>query len=726
MKLRLFIFASLFNVLIAVPAMAVSFDEGIFKKNAYLTNHFQIEFSDLIKDQPDEDGDGYSDIIEIVSEAAEDSWDHIFGELNYPEPELTLSHLILVLDDNQFLLEHGAIGVTTYLSNGDPVIGVDAWLSEDYLQITTAHELYHAMQFTIGDLYPTTAQEVNWGEATADWVTEEIYDSIDDYLLTMPDFLDNVDYSVFASIIPTDSYFPYGLNIWPRFLSEYYNDNFIKDIWEEYLDSSRLSLNHIKFYESFDAAVAGKGDDLGEVFQDFTLWNLDSEQYEEGHKYPEPTYLMGGSTGEYFVVEDKYAPALFGTNYVYFENSSSESEFYFHVVKPEGLRFAISLVPIVDDNPDLDSTVSLILDKDEFMETEMVLGGITSYDSVMAVLSPLDKDFEDGLNLNAFDVGYRYFYAAEFGSPIDSLLAEGDEEIEGPADDKEGEEATQDSGGRELDGLSLQILDYDEDSVTFSWNRPSDSDVDGYEINFGKDSGDYDHLYDVDKAYTTFATINDLDEGDTYYFELIAVDDGGRQEGDESSEVSVTPKEWLFEDISYLDKHYDAISTLVDIGVLEGYPDNTFRSDLDINRAELLKILLEAQGISPSVDEYSNCFSDVGAEWFAPYVCYAEEHDWVDGYPGGFFDPGRTVNKAEALKILFNSYEEGLIEGSSVDSLPYPDAPTDAWYSIYIFQASELGILEETPGEDFNADSGRDRGDMSEELYRYLIVKDLL
>ena len=88
------------------------------------------------------------------------------------------------------------------------------------------------------------------------------------------------------------------------------------------------------------------------------------------------------------------------------------------------------------------------------------------------------------------------------------------------------------------------------------------------------------------------ASVEDLEEGGSYYFQLIAVDEDGDQVGDESNELVLVPAEWLFTDLSYLDDQYGAIAALVDEGVFSGYPDGSFQAAVDINRAELLKILI--------------------------------------------------------------------------------------------------------------------------------------
>ena len=97
------------------------------------------------------------------------------------------------------------------------------------------------------------------------------------------------------------------------------------------------------------------------------------------------------------------------------------------------------------------------------------------------------------------------------------------------------------------------------------------------------------------------------------------------------------------------------IGYLKDAGIMTGYPDGTFGAGRILNRAELMKLLVGATEGTPDVATYSNCFPDVGTEWFAPYVCFAEKNGWVSGYPDGSFRPGNSVNVVETLKMLINS-----------------------------------------------------------------------
>jgi len=178
-------------------------------------------------------------------------------------------------------------------------------------------------------------------------------------------------------------------------------------------------------------------------------------------------------------------------------------------------------------------------------------------------------------------------------------------------------------------------------------------------------------------------------------------------------EISVN----IFSDLPISHKNRAAILYLNTLGIVGGHPGGTFGPDTSINRAELMKILVEGNGLTPSVDEYNGCFKDVGSEWFAPYVCYAKEMAWVDGYTGGVFKPTQTVKKVEAIKMLLNSQDVVIPTDLSDD--PFDDVDVGAWFGPFISKAKELGVLEET-GNVFSGDDGMTRGGVCENLYRLL------
>ncbi|MBU0982151.1 S-layer homology domain-containing protein [Patescibacteria group bacterium] len=715
--------ASFLSLFLGMSVSAVNFESeiqaGLLKKYAILTEHFKIEFSNLIYSQPDSDGDGIPDVVENVAEYAERSWDVEIDNLDYDSPIISDIKVLIVLDDRNTYLYPGSVGVTTVLSDAiTPLIAIDPWQNEDVMKVTLAHEFFHAVQFGYDSNFAITNTAVNFAESTAVWMEDVVYDSVNDFYNYLQDFFDYPDYSVFAGNTPQGSLFPYGLSAWPTFLAEYYNDTgIIKDIFDEFFSSNLSDLNQNKVYDAVSEVVNSRGDQLSDVYMEFSLWNLDTSNYSEGSHFPDVYTMEGGTLGQYNLIDSDYAPALYGTNYLFFENDANQDRFYFHVVKPDEVSAFVTLISDDNGKVDLNKKVSVEVDKNEEM-SEISISGLTGKDGVYALVSVFDDSINPSTaGSDVFDYGYVYYYAADFGESVQNGASLPDATVS----EKEGEEITVDEI-RTSDSLVLSVTSFDEESVTLRWNRLTDSRIKGYEIHYSTENG-ASQVEEVPNAYTTSRTIHNLTENETYYFQVVAVDSNGNEVGDPSGELVVIPMEWIFTDVSYLDQHYEAIDSLVELGIFEGYPDGSFKPNNDINRAELLKILIEGRDTTPSVNDYNNCFPDVGREWFAPYVCFAKVHGMIKGYPDGTFRPGETVNKVEALKMLFavmgNGYEN-LVEGVTVSSLVYPDLDKTAWYAIYVWRASALGILEETPGEEFNPDAGRTRAEMSEELYRYL------
>ncbi|MBU1018558.1 MAG: S-layer homology domain-containing protein [Patescibacteria group bacterium] len=144
-------------------------------------------------------------------------------------------------------------------------------------------------------------------------------------------------------------------------------------------------------------------------------------------------------------------------------------------------------------------------------------------------------------------------------------------------------------------------------------------------------------------------------------------------------------------------------------GVIEGYDDNTYKPDNTINRAEFLKVLVESR-FPGAAGEENNCFSDVGNEWFAKYICYAEESGIISGYPDGSFKPEQKINLAEALKIVLETYDV------QIDS-----EAGENWYDPYYLLSLEKNWLEDI---DESITHDVTRGEMAKLAFTTTMVKE--
>lgn len=179
-----------------------------------------------------------------------------------------------------------------------------------------------------------------------------------------------------------------------------------------------------------------------------------------------------------------------------------------------------------------------------------------------------------------------------------------------------------------------------------------------------------------------------------------------------------------FKDVSETDPNAVAIDFLQESEVIKGYEDGSFKPEAEINRAELMKILVEAQGVTPDPEEYKDCFTDIKEEWYAPYVCYAKEMEWVSGYEDGTFAPEKPVNKVEAIKMTINS--QGFSEETSTcDTELFEDTDENAWYGKYLCVAKEKGLLEEGTDENYVPTEDITRGQVSENIFRAITIKKL-
>ena len=92
---------------------------------------------------------------------------------------------------------------------------------------------------------------------------------------------------------------------------------------------------------------------------------------------------------------------------------------------------------------------------------------------------------------------------------------------------------------------------------------------------------------------------------------------------------------------------------LYSTGVLGGFPDGEFKGSLPVNRAQAAKILLNAaqKTIYDIQNEFT--FTDViNGQWYTQYVMSAAQYGIINGYPDKSFRPDKGINTAEFLKMI--------------------------------------------------------------------------
>ncbi len=166
----------------------------------------------------------------------------------------------------------------------------------------------------------------------------------------------------------------------------------------------------------------------------------------------------------------------------------------------------------------------------------------------------------------------------------------------------------------------------------------------------------------------------------------------------------------------------DPIEYLATLGIVSGYPDNTFKPDKALTRGELAALLVKAKGFELETIT-KDVFPDVSYKnWAAPYVDMAVKRKYVSGYPDGKFRPWKEVSRAEAIIVI--SRFAGLVEPLSLSNNPFPDVQKRHWAARSIAVAKQNGLLEYLSGHDFEPDKPFTRAEAAEVISKTDFAKE--
>ena len=217
----------------------------------------------------------------------------------------------------------------------------------------------------------------------------------------------------------------------------------------------------------------------------------------------------------------------------------------------------------------------------------------------------------------------------------------------------------------------------------------------------------------------------DDDDDDSSISSNVIIDgDTSTSSDDSSSSTSSSNGCGGYSDTTDLDSELcAAIEFVTDRGIFEGYSSGSFGVYYPINRAETLKVIMEANGIgqSTSYSSYSTLgFSDVitGA-WYMPYMDMAMDFGIFNGDSGASTArPEAYVNRVEALKMALETLE--IVSTYTVDdcSFSYVDVNSDSWYSSYVCESLVFNLFDAYSNYYFMPEEYGTRGEIALMFYR--------
>lgn len=145
-----------------------------------------------------------------------------------------------------------------------------------------------------------------------------------------------------------------------------------------------------------------------------------------------------------------------------------------------------------------------------------------------------------------------------------------------------------------------------------------------------------------------------------------------------------------------------------DNGIINGFPDGSFRPNDTVTRAQLAVIL---DNIFKFVTKSDVNFSDVeGNEWFADAVAKCSQAGIINGNPDGTFAPNNPVTREQAAKMIAVAFK--LTASNANTYKTFADSSSIAEYAReYVSALSEAGYMAGMPDGKFEPKKGLTRAE---------------
>ncbi len=161
------------------------------------------------------------------------------------------------------------------------------------------------------------------------------------------------------------------------------------------------------------------------------------------------------------------------------------------------------------------------------------------------------------------------------------------------------------------------------------------------------------------------------------------------------------------------------VQSLIDRGVVAGYPDNTFRPNNTITRAEFFTMTNRAFSYSATAPiNYTDVPSDA---WFVTEIAKAKAAGYIAGYEDGTMRPNAEISRQEVAAILAVIMKLDSSDESALSAFT-DGAAIPAWSRGYIAAMVKAGYIAGYPDKSFKAQNAISRAESTVILARTLGV----
>lgn len=226
----------------------------------------------------------------------------------------------------------------------------------------------------------------------------------------------------------------------------------------------------------------------------------------------------------------------------------------------------------------------------------------------------------------------------------------------------------------------------------------------------------YDALSDAQKALISAETLKKLTDAEEAYRRLIESDQPTPPSGvvAPAKPGSAAPS---YSDVNRGDWYYDAVSFVVEKGLMNGTGTGMFTPNAATTRGMIVTILYRLEG-EPAVAV--NCpFSDVkSGAYYEKAITWAAANDIVGGYGAGKFGPDDTITREQFAAIIYRYAGKPAARGEV--SMFTDAAQVSAWAADALRWAVGEGILSGVGGSRLDPNGQATRAQVAKMLMNYL------
>ncbi|MDF2630842.1 MAG: lectin, partial [Symbiobacteriaceae bacterium] len=118
-------------------------------------------------------------------------------------------------------------------------------------------------------------------------------------------------------------------------------------------------------------------------------------------------------------------------------------------------------------------------------------------------------------------------------------------------------------------------------------------------------------------------------------------------------------------------------------GIMIGYPDGSFGPNAPITRAEIATVLARLRGLSLAAEA---AFADTIGHWSQQYVSAVRKEGIMNGYPDGTFKPQQNMTRAEFVTAINRLWNRGPL--TDRPGQRFPDVSLQHWAHGHVEEAS--------------------------------------